>query len=379
MTSAQTYLSGFHTILPTFQSTQENTLEWLVMAHVKAQSRQSSSTTFQDEIREKIYHVGCKPGLISHRGHVLPDFQHTDWKSMLVYNLERFPEGEGLHVRNSIYSQTVAEIFQQFYLQEINAPSDLIHVSCTGYDSPSGAQKIVSSKGWGSTTTITHAYHMGCYAALPAIRMASGFIRSSRANRTDIVHTELCSLHFNPARHEASQLVVHSLFADGFIKYSVYENKPPDKKSLKICSYLEQVIPDSADLMKWGLDSFGFSFILAKEIPVYISRALNPFLKSLCVLADEDLNHLIKHAIFAIHPGGPKILKYFQKQIECADHQIAISYDILKNYGNMSSCMLPHMWSSICANNDIPIGTKIISLAFGPGLTIAGIILEKTQ
>jgi predicted naringenin-chalcone synthase len=45
---------------------------------------------------------------------------------------------------------------------------------------------------------------------------SSGEARGAEA-RVDIVHTELCSLHLQPLRHEAEQLVIQSLFADGCI------------------------------------------------------------------------------------------------------------------------------------------------------------------
>ena len=86
---------------------------------------------------------------------------------------------------------------------------------------PSAAQRLVAAKGWGAATRVTHAYHMGCYAAFPALRMAAGFLsapdslRASGLKRVDVVHTEMCSLHMNPLHHAAEQLVVQSLFADG--------------------------------------------------------------------------------------------------------------------------------------------------------------------
>ena len=66
---------------------------------------------------------------------------------------------------------------------------------------------------------MTHAYHMGCYAAMPALRIAAGFVATG-SRRVDSSHTELCSLHLDPTDHRLEQLVVQSLFADGLIRYS---------------------------------------------------------------------------------------------------------------------------------------------------------------
>jgi len=44
----------------------------------------------------------------------------------------------------------------------------------------------------------------------------------------------------------------------------------------------------------------------------------------------------------------------------------------------MSSATLPHVWKAILDDDAVPSGTLIVSLAFGPGLTIAGAILRKS-
>ena len=50
---------------------------------------------------------------------------------------------------------------------------------------------------------------------------------------------------------------------------------------------------------------------------------------------------------------------------------------VLCNYGNMSSATLPHIWESMLEDDRIQDGTPIVGLAFGPGLSICGTILEK--
>jgi len=66
------------------------------------------------------------------------------------------------------------------------APDELMHVRCTRYVSPNGAQKVFARRGW--QTRVTNAYHMGCYAALPALRIASGFVATG-AERVDIARS----------------------------------------------------------------------------------------------------------------------------------------------------------------------------------------------
>lgn len=358
-------LTDFQIIRPPYESKQEETLNWLVEAHVKAQGEES----FRETIREKLWHVGCKPENIEKRGHVLPDFLHTDWEKMEIYRLDEFVQGKSLTERVKIFEKEVDRVFEAYYPEDTAPPDDLIHVSCTGYISPSGAQKIVSNRNWGLTTTITHAYHMGCYGSLPAIRMGRGFLASDpEKKRTDVVHTEICCLHSNPSNHKLDQLVSQSLFADGFMKYSI--QRESEAPHIKICAVREETIPNSLKSMTWNVVDWGNEMYLAKEVPVLINRHLPGYLKRL-------VGEIKGKPLFAVHPGGPKILQYIQQLLNLDPFQMAYSYEILKEYGNMSSATLPHIWEKILADSSVESGTQIISLAFGPGLTIAGSLMEK--
>jgi predicted naringenin-chalcone synthase len=364
-----TLLSDFELIRPPYETTQEATIEWLAKAHAEAERRKPSPDPLisEEKLREALSKVGCKPDRISKRGHVVFDYTHYDWDKMEIYRVNEEAEGSQLTRRMRYFEEYVDGIFEQYYPEGKEPPSDLIHVSCTGYVSPSGAQKIASLRNWGDQTTVTHAYHMGCYASLPAIRIARGYLSADRHKRqVDIVHTELCSLHSNPASHKLDQLVSQSLFADGCIKYSV---KPEEKgPHFRVMGLHEEILPNSRESMTWKMASWGFEMVLLKEIPVLITRALSPFLKRLGNPTG---------ALFAIHPGGPKILTYAAQELGLDAEQIAHSTQILYEYGNMSSATLPHIWERILKDPAVAEGTFIVSLAFGPGLSITGSVMEK--
>lgn len=360
-------LTDFQIIRPPFEKSQAETLDWLVEAHVMAEGNED----FRETVKAKLWHVGCKPDRIAKRGHVLADFNHRDWDKMEVYRLHEASAGKDLSTRAKIFRQEVDQIFEQYYPENALAPDDLIHVTCTGYVSPSGAQKVVSKRGWGQLTTVTHAYHMGCYGALPAIRMGLGFLNAEQEKKqVDIVHTEICCLHTNPSLHQTDQLVSQSLFADGFMKYSVV--RETKGAHLKVVAVQEEIIPHSTKAMTWDVLHWGFQMALAKEVAVLITRYLPGYLDRLYRKAGIKSSPL-----FAVHPGGPKILTHVQELLNLTDTQMSYSFQILKEYGNMSSATLPHIWQRILNDPDVQPHTPITCLAFGPGLTISGAILEK--
>ena len=82
-------------------------------------------------------------------------------------------------------------------------------------------------------------------------------------------------------------------------------------------------------------------------------------------------------ALFAVHPGGPRIIDRVQDLLKLTPMQVASSRAVLYENGNMSSATLLFIWKSILENSEIPSGTWVVSLAFGPGLTICGGIFKK--
>jgi predicted naringenin-chalcone synthase len=176
----------------------------------------------------------------------------------------------------------------------------------------------------------------------------------------------MCSLHVNPALHRTDALVSQSLFADGFIKYSLVKQKPT--QGFQVVSHREEIIPNSTGAMTWNLADWGFEMSLAKEVPVLIARSLPRFVQQL----GGD-----KNSLFAVHPGGPKILTNIQDILGLSSGQLQYSSDILLRFGNMSSATLPHIWKAIAEDATIPSGTSVVSLAFGPGLTLCGLLMIK--
>ncbi len=349
------YLSDFEIQRPPYSYSQGMGLELLAELHKIAEKEGGPS--FEQHISERIAKVCCKPDKINNRNTTITN----EW----------LKERRGFGERNRTFQAYAEEVFKKFYPNSATPPAELIHVTCTGYFSPSAGQKMVVERGWEKNTLVTHAYHMGCMAALPAIRMALGSA-SLHSSRVDIVHTELCSLHLNPALHSDEQLVAQSLFADGLIKYSLFPESCP-RPSLRVLTVYEELIPGTAERMKWECEDWGLKMTLSKEIPVLIGRAIADFIQRL----EEKSGVSLGQAHYAIHPGGPKVIEMIGKKLNLTQSQLAISEKILYNFGNMSSATLPHIWEEMLRDPKIPAESYIVGLAFGPGLCMAGAVLQK--
>lgn len=370
---------------PQHELGQADTLDWLAEIHAASRATElnldaAAQREFADRLRTVIARCACGPDKIAKRGHVVADAYRSTTSQLELYDVASSPKGKGSAARSALFDRFVTSYFQDVYANDVDAPSDLIHVTCTGYLSPSGAQKLVAAKGWGAQTRVTHAYQMGCYAAFPAVRLAAGALQLPDAlsaggdRRVDIVHTELCSLHLDPSDHSLEQLVVQSLFADGFIRYAAHRDA---RAGLEVVALHEMLVPDSEGAMSWSVGDAGMHMTLARDVPERITLALRGFVAALFQKAGISMFEALPKAACAIHPGGPKIIEGVRRTLELTQAQVQESHDVLRAYGNMSSATLPHIWMRLCQDPGVAPGTLVLSLAFGPGLTICGGLFRK--
>jgi predicted naringenin-chalcone synthase len=379
------FLTGFASALPRYGRPQREAFEWLSAAHARSAAtlsgREDSLGKWQERMAELLKRYCCPTECIGWRRSEISDFMHTDWPRMLIFNLQENPRGRPLGARNAFYAETVNRVVQSLFANDSHPPSDLLHVSCTGYVAPSAVQRLIESKRWNGRTQATQVYHMGCYAALPALRIAAGLL-SQRLNarcRAEIVHTELCTLHFNPGDHSPEQLIVQTLFADGHIRYSLAPDGDLRDRlgAFELLSVEEEIVPDSLDDMTWVLSDWGFQMTLSRDVPGKISACLPKFLSNLFARKGMSYSREAPEAIFAVHPGGPRILDSVENLLGLQKRQLELSRAILFERGNMSSATLPHIWMAAASDSSLKPGTLMVSLAFGPGLTIAGALFRK--
>jgi predicted naringenin-chalcone synthase len=387
----RTLLTNFRILMPRYHGAQEYAFDWLTAAHARAEATAACTNgeaaalqqEWQPRMARLVRRYGCSPNSIGQRYSELEDFLHQDWPRMQIFNLHESADGQGLNMRNQFFAEMANRALSDFFAQDETAPTDLLHVTCTGYASPSAIQRLVDVKGWHQQTRATQVYHMGCYAAVPALRIAKGLLlnpQSAAAPRAEIVHTELCTLHFNPRDHRPEQLVVQSLFADGHIRYALMLQDPAEPitaPAFEVLAVREEIVPDTLADMTWVPSEWGFRMTLARDVPEKIAAALPEYLQRLFAQAGEGYNVAHAQTLFAVHPGGPRIIDSVQELLGLCPTQVEVSRALLYERGNMSSATLPHVWERMLATAEIPAGTLVASLAFGPGLTIAGALFRK--
>jgi predicted naringenin-chalcone synthase len=257
-----------------------------------------------------------------------------------------------------------------------HAAGDVTHVvtvSCTGFSNPGMDYFVVRDLGLKQSVARFALGFMGCYAAIPALRMARDFCLADPSAVVMVVSVELCSLHLH-AEDGLDALLANAIFADGAAAAIVSAREPDDSSVLRMDGFASAIIPEGEKDMSWRIGDKGFEIALSTYVPDLIGRNLQALL--IPVLAGEG-TRLREINIWAIHPGGKAILDKVEKELSLEPGQLRASREVLRRYGNMSSATILFVLGTLLGETSEP--ARVCAMAFGPGLTVESALLSQTR
>lgn len=316
---------------------------------------------------------------INTRYSVLPDYglQANDWTFYpATENLEPFPD---LELRMEWYNKAAAPLSVSAIEKCIDGRiskekiTHLITASCTGMSAPGLDLQVVEAMGLSPKIFRTSLNFMGCYAAIHALKLADALCSENRDAHVMIVCTELCTLHFQK-ENSIDNITSSLLFGDGAAAVLVTHDSNR-QTGLRIKNFYSEVAFKGKQHMSWQLSSLGFLMKLSNYLPDLIEEDFDSLVQNALSQAGihkSDISH------WCIHPGGKKILTSIQKSINIPEESLRQSYNVLRDYGNMSSPTILFVLKEIMAQlkNNSQHKTNIFGAAFGPGLTMETFILS---
>ena len=244
----------------------------------------------------------------------------------------------------------------------------LATVSCTGYANPGLDVHLAKDLGMSPALRRLAVGHMGCYAAIPGLAVATDYV-VAQCRPAVLVCAELTSLHLQPPPHDIEQAVAHALFGDACAALVLSPSNIVGE-GLDVIAVETLTDVSSAADMTWDITDYGFRMSLSSRVPALVARNVPVLVDRL--LTDRGLSpDHVRH--WAIHPGGPRIIDKVQEVFSLGDVQIKRSREILSRYGNCSSATIMLTLASMCP---IPVGDYVLAMAFGPGLTVTGALLQ---
>ena len=128
---------------------------------------------------------------------------------------------------------------------------------------------------------------------------------------------------------------------------------------------------NSSNILHLTVNHDGIDMDMSPEAPNYIKRGVGPFVDEILKISNPSEFDLI-----GVHPGGPAILKAVESGLELSPEKLEASWDTLKNYGNMSSATIWFIIEKLLKEEGHN-AKNLLALAFGPGVTMEGVMLSK--
>jgi predicted naringenin-chalcone synthase len=251
-------------------------------------------------------------------------------------------------------------------IQEV---THLITVTCTGLSAPGLDIQLVQALNLSPNIIRTSVNFMGCYAALHAIKIADAFCKADASAKVLVVCAELCTLHFQKS-NDIDAILSSTLFADGSAACLISGDN--NDKGLEIKQFYSQIALSGQADMAWQLSSTGFLMTLSSHVPKLIKQEIRNLLKNSLQKLGLRIENITD---WAIHPGGKNILEAVETSLELSVNALSDSYDVLKNYGNMSSPTILFVLKKMMVDSSKK--GNIFAIAFGPGITMESVILER--
>jgi predicted naringenin-chalcone synthase len=348
------FISHIGTAVPQYAHLQADILKFML-----------EKTAFSDQERRMVKLMYGMSG-ISTRHSVLPDFAENTSESLLFSIDKKLSD----HVENrlNVYDDHACALaISAIKDAKINVAeiTHLITISCTGMSAPGLDIALVKALELDPEIYRTSINFMGCYAAIHGLKQADAIARSEPDAKVLVVSVELCTLHFQD-ENKQDYITSNLLFADGAACFQV--NSKAGK--WKIDSFYSKLYLEAENSMAWHIDSKGFLMKLDAEVPDMIFRNIKGFVEA-AIQKCGDLD--IRNISWLIHPGGRKILEATARALSLKNEDLAASFGVLKNYGNMSSATLIFILKEMFESDQ----KHLFMAGFGPGITMESAMLSR--
>lgn len=248
----------------------------------------------------------------------------------------------------------------------------LLTVSCTGFMIPSLDAHLIELMGFRRDVRRMPFTELGCAAGAMSLSRAADFLRAYPGKNVLIISVELPSLTFQRKDITQAALISAILFGDGAAAVIVSGSRNAGPQILASETY---TFPNSLDAMGFDLRDSGFHILLSKDVPQMIGGEILPLVDGF--LAKHGLSRAeIKGWI--LHPGGAKLLSAIEEQLGLCHCHTQFSWDVLGEYGNLSSATILFILREWLEKGDLQPGDYALAAAFGPGFSAEFLLLQWT-
>jgi prepilin-type processing-associated H-X9-DG protein len=295
-----------------------------------------------------------------------------DTRYSVIRNFDTLYKNPTSKERNEIYKEEAPKLAVKVARKALNSwgesPQEISHVistSCTGMMAPGMEYHLIQQLGLQSSVGRIGINFMGCFAAFNALSVAKALVKENPKYRVLLVCTELCSLN-GQMDHSSHSFLANALFADGAAA-CIIGGEPSENYLWQIFERTSSILPNSHQEMSWDVGNNGYFMKVSSKVPVIVKKNIAKFAYDLI-----GTNCTFAECLWAIHPGGKSIIKAIEKACHLIPSQTSSSWEVLKNYGNMSSATFLFV-----LERSLKVRKKwTLGIGLGPGLSVEGMLMR---
>lgn len=303
----------------------------------------------------------------------------------LALTLEQYAELKDFGDKNDAFIEVGTALAEQAVttaLQKADlTPTDvdaIFFTTVTGLATPTIDAKLSNRLGFRRDLKRTPMFGLGCVAGAAGIARMADYLRAFPDHVALLVSVELCSLTLQPDDLSVKNLIASGLFGDGAAavvavganRAAAYPGSPAVQASRSV------FYPDTEWVMGWEFGARGFEVVLSAKLPALIREELRRDVDSFLTdhgLSRDGLAHWVAH------PGGPAVLEAMQDALEVDREAFALTWESLKNVGNLSSASVLLVLEQTLEERRFTPGDDGLLLAMGPGFCAELVWLKWTD
>ena len=266
---------------------------------------------------------------------------------------------------------------------QIDPAEIAVVVSATLYSlgGPTIAHRLVDHYEMDPSTDKYHVVGVGCASAVPLVRLASQAVREQPGKKALVVAAEsMTGILMGAAEDdERSKTVGSSIFGDGCAAALIeFDDGSPANTGatpagpVVLDSKVHQV-PGTLGAVRMELTPEDSYLHLIRELPDVASEGLLELVEDFLAtngLEREGIDHWL------VHPGGRRIIESVQEALDLSREDVAASYDVLAEHGNMGTPSIFYVMSRALELRRPLAGELGLMVTVGPGVTVGLMLLR---
>jgi alkylresorcinol/alkylpyrone synthase len=253
----------------------------------------------------------------------------------------------------------------------------IVSATSSGFTVPSLDALMMNQFNFSPFTKRLPLFGLGSLAGVAGVNRVNDYLISHPASAAILMVTELCSLNFQLEDESNSNIMNTSLFGDGAAALlMVGKNHPMAGVShYEIIANESIFYPNTERMMECSMNEQGLQIAESLEVPKMIKELVGLKIDNFLnknFLSKSDINY------FIAHPGSPNILEALGETLGHEKDKFFMSWESLKNKGNMSAVSVLHALELTIDSADIAPNSLGLMIAMGPGFCLELTLVKKT-